>query len=113
MTKTSDTKLLLRQQLAESLPGATPEQVEELMTTATNAGRAAAMSRNQPGSESPVGPVHYLTWPTSSTYLCGADAVGRRSTERDTDHWNTTCTDCLNHKAHPFAREAVIEANDR
>lgn len=101
MTKTSDTKDLLRQQLAESLPAATPEQVEELMIAATNAGRAAA------------GPVHYLTWPTSATYLCGADAVGRRSTERDTDHWNTTCTDCLNHKAHPFAREAAIEANDR
>ncbi|MGY4541160.1 hypothetical protein ACVWY0_001069 [Arthrobacter sp. UYNi723] len=102
MTETSETKDLLRQQLAETLPSATPDQVEELMTM------AAATGRTEAGG----GPVHHLTWPTSSTYLCGADAVGRRSTERDTDHWNTTCSNCLNHRMHPFAQEAAIEAND-
>lgn len=101
----------LQQKLAASLPQATSEQVDELMTLAGNAGVALKAGRSI--RNNPVGPVHYLIWPTSSTYLCGAEAVGRRSTERDTDHWNTTCTDCLNHKAHPFAREAAIEANDR
>jgi hypothetical protein len=57
--------------------------------------------------------VHFLTWPTAETYLCGADAVGRRNTARDTDHGNTSCVKCLNDKSHPFAQEAAIEANDR
>jgi hypothetical protein len=57
--------------------------------------------------------VHFLTWPTAETYLCGADAVGRRNTARDTDHWNTSCVKCLNHTSHPFTQEAAIEANDR
>lgn len=57
--------------------------------------------------------VHFLTWPTAGEYLCGADAVGRRSTSRDTDHWQTSCVNCLSHEAHPFAKEAAIEANDR
>ena len=39
--------------------------------------------------------VHFLTWPTAETYLCGADAVGRRNTARDTNHWNTSCVKCL------------------
>lgn len=38
---------------------------------------------------------HWLTWPTSSTYACGADAVGRRNTRTDTDKSNTTCFRCL------------------
>jgi hypothetical protein len=108
-TQTSITEQL-RQRLAASLPQATPEQVDELMTMASNAG--AAINRTRSTSDSPEGAVHYLTWPTSATYLCGADAVGRRSTQRDTDHWNTTCTGCLNHKVHPFAQEAAVEAND-
>lgn len=42
-----------------------------------------------------IGATHWLTWPTSSTYACGADAVGRRSLPRDTDKTNTTCSRCL------------------
>lgn len=42
--------------------------------------------------------IHYLPngprW-ISSTYACGRDAVGRRSTRTDTDPKQTTCPQCL------------------
>jgi hypothetical protein len=41
--------------------------------------------------------VHFLTWRTAGTYLCGADAVGRRNTARDTDPEQTTCGGCRSH----------------
>jgi hypothetical protein len=57
--------------------------------------------------------VHFLTWPTAEEYLCGADAVGRRNTARDTDHWNTSCVPCMEHPGHPFEQERLIEIHDR
>lgn len=42
--------------------------------------------------------VHFLTWPTAEEYACGADAVGRRNTARDTDEKQTNCVDCLAHQ---------------
>ena len=42
--------------------------------------------------------VHFLTWPTAGEYACGADAVGRRNTARDTDEKQTTCVNCLAHQ---------------
>lgn len=41
-----------------------------------------------------VGAQHFLTWGTSETYLCGANAVGRRNTRVDTDRTKTTCRQC-------------------
>lgn len=37
---------------------------------------------------------HFLTWPTSSTAVCGADVVGQRNSARDTDPEQTTCQRC-------------------
>lgn len=91
----------LRQQLADSLPQATPEQVDELMALASDAGAAINAGRDVGGLS--VGAVHYLAWPTSSTYLCDADAVGRRNTLRDTGPQNTTCPECLAHSFHPLS----------
>lgn len=48
------------------------------MTTSTNYGSST----------------HYLTWPTANSYACGANAVGRRNTSRDTDPKQTTCIHC-------------------
>lgn len=53
-----------------------------------------------------LGIVHYLAYPTSSTYACGADAVGRRSTLRDGDPLNTTCSAC---RRNPVASHAYYE----
>lgn len=91
----------LRQQLAESLPQATLEQVDGLMKMASDAGAAINVGRNVDNPS--VGAVHYLAWPTSSTYLCDADAVGRRNTARDTAPQNTTCPKCLGHASHPLS----------
>lgn len=49
----------------------------------------------------PLGITHYLHWPTASTYLCGANAVGRRRTDVDTKAVNTSCAPCLKHPDHP------------
>jgi hypothetical protein len=38
---------------------------------------------------------HYLAHPLSESYVCGADAVGRRNTRTDTDVSLTTCRQCL------------------
>lgn len=57
--KTPNIKALLRQRLAESLPDATPAQIDELMTMAIKAG--AAINQSEATSEPPTGPVHYLT----------------------------------------------------
>lgn len=38
---------------------------------------------------------HFLPYPTSSTFICGADAVGRRNTRTQTKVENTTCRRCL------------------
>lgn len=54
--------------------------------------------------------IHFLHWPTSSTYLCGADAVGRRSTRRDGDPENTTCARCLGHEHHPKQKAPAVAA---
>ena len=37
---------------------------------------------------------HFIGYPTNSSYLCGADAVGRRNTRTDTDPSLTTCRAC-------------------
>lgn len=50
----------------------------------------------------PLAIIHFLTYPTSSTYLCGADAVGRRNTRVDPDPANTSCAACLRHADHPL-----------
>jgi hypothetical protein len=42
--------------------------------------------------------VHFLTWGSAESYACGADAVGRRNTARDTDEKQTTCGGCLAHQ---------------
>lgn len=42
--------------------------------------------------------VHFLTHGLAESYACGADAVGRRNTGRDTDPGQTTCADCLAHR---------------
>lgn len=42
-----------------------------------------------------IGIVHFLPYPTSGTFLCGFDAVGRRSTRTQTNPDNTTCARCL------------------
>lgn len=39
--------------------------------------------------------IHFLTYPTASTFICGADAVGRRNTRVQTNSENTTCARCL------------------
>lgn len=39
--------------------------------------------------------MHYLTGGRSSTYLCGANALGRRNTRTDCDENQTTCPRCL------------------
>lgn len=49
----------------------------------------------------PLGIIHYLHWPTASTYPCGANAVGRRNTAVDTKAANTSCAHCLKHPGHP------------
>lgn len=38
---------------------------------------------------------HLLSYPTSSTFECGADAVGRRNTRVQMDPNHTTCSRCL------------------
>lgn len=50
----------------------------------------------------PLAIIHFLNYPTASTYLCGTDAVGRRSTRRDGDPANTSCAACLKHANHPL-----------
>lgn len=45
--------------------------------------------------------IHYLTDGRSSSYACGANAVGRRNTRTDCDENQTSCTRCLNSPAHP------------
>lgn len=110
MPDTPNITAQLREKLAASLPQATPAQIDELMETATQTG--AAINLKNVFAETSVGAVHFLTWLTSSTFLCGADAVGRRNTTRDTDHWNTSCVPCMDHPSHPFAQERAIEAND-
>ena len=45
--------------------------------------------------------MHYLTDGRSSTYLCGANALGRRNTRTDCDENQTTCPRCLNNPHHP------------
>lgn len=37
---------------------------------------------------------HFIGYPTNSSYLCGADAIGRRNTRTDTDTTLTTCRAC-------------------
>lgn len=111
MSDTPNITAQLREEPATSLPDATPIQVNELQETAIQTG--AAINRNKASNDAPGGLVHFLSWTTSSTYLCGADAVGRRNTARDTDHWNTTCIPCMDHPSHPFSQEQAIEANDR
>lgn len=44
---------------------------------------------------------HYLTDGRSSTYLCGANAWGRRNTRTDCDENETTCRRCLGSPDHP------------
>ena len=46
--------------------------------------------------------IHYLTDGRSSSYVCGANAVGRRNTRTDCDENQTSCTRCLNSPAHPL-----------
>lgn len=55
--------------------------------------------------------IHYLHWPTSTRYACGADAVGRRSTRRDGNSFNTTCTGCLKSPLYPKREEAAAAAD--
>lgn len=37
---------------------------------------------------------HYLTYPTNSAAVCGADMVGRRNSRTDSDPAATTCPEC-------------------
>lgn len=39
--------------------------------------------------------VHFLPYPTSETFHCNADAVGRRNIQIQTNPDNTTCARCL------------------
>lgn len=50
---------------------------------------------------------HYIGYPTNSSYVCGADAIGRRNTRTDTDTTLTTCRAC---KADPFFKKVEAEA---
>lgn len=38
---------------------------------------------------------HFLSYPTNSTYACGADAVGRRRSRIDTNPFLTECVKCM------------------
>lgn len=38
---------------------------------------------------------HYMTHPTNTTAVCGADMVGRRNSTTDNDPEATTCHHCL------------------
>jgi hypothetical protein len=42
--------------------------------------------------------VQFLTYGAAESYACGADALGRRNTARDTDPGQTTCMGCLAHQ---------------
>lgn len=37
---------------------------------------------------------HFIGDPRSESFVCGADAVGRRNTRLDMDTSETTCRDC-------------------
>jgi hypothetical protein len=49
---------------------------------------------------------HLITWPTNALFVCGADALGRRHSHRDTD---PTLTDCRTCKASPAWQAALDE----
>lgn len=42
---------------------------------------------------------HFITYPTNSTYACGANAVGRRNSRLDPDPNETSCRDCMETEA--------------
>lgn len=50
---------------------------------------------------------HYLPTGYSTEFICGANAVGRRSTREQMDPANTTCAKC---KATEFWQETAAEA---
>ena len=50
---------------------------------------------------------HFIGYPTNSSYVCGADAIGRRNTRTDTDPALTTCRAC---KADPSFKKVEAEA---
>lgn len=37
---------------------------------------------------------HFTTWAASESFICGADAVGRRNSAADTNPLLTTCREC-------------------
>jgi hypothetical protein len=39
---------------------------------------------------------HFTTWSASSTFVCGADAVGRRNSRNDVNPTLTECYACKN-----------------
>lgn len=41
---------------------------------------------------------HYSYYPTNDTFACGIDALGRRSSRRDTNPDLTTCARCIDHR---------------
>lgn len=65
-------------------------------TTSPLAALAGVIARRAEDEDKlPAGAVHFLPSGWSSEYACGANAVGQRSTRRDTDHTKTTCGRCI------------------
>lgn len=42
-----------------------------------------------------IGAQHFSPWGTSESFICGANAVGRRNSGLDLDRSKTTCRECL------------------
>ncbi|UYL87485.1 hypothetical protein SEA_PUREGLOBE5_122 [Arthrobacter phage Pureglobe5] len=55
---------------------------------------------------------HLLTHPTSDTFACGADAVGRRNPRAQMDPRNTTCRRCVESEAFYLFAAHIPEVRD-
>lgn len=42
---------------------------------------------------------HFITHPLETVFACGADAVGRRNSAKDSDPLDTTCQSCMQTEA--------------
>lgn len=50
---------------------------------------------------------HFIGYPTNSSFLCGASAIGQRNTRTDSDPALTTCRTC---QADPHFKQVAAEA---
>lgn len=78
--------------------GAAVEGFDQPVQVRTSYGRlfwSEAATLTPAPAVSAVGAQHFSPWGTSESFICGANAVGRRNSGRDLDRSLTTCPACL------------------